>query len=69
MTRILVDVDDELLTRAMQRYGLNSSEDIVTLALQRLVNDPLPADEALDPEGSGWDADLSAMREARPAWW
>lgn len=69
MARTNIDLDDELVTRAMRMYRLNSKREAVDLALRRLVGNPLSLDAALAMEGTGWDADLEELRgaEAPPA--
>lgn len=61
MTRTNIDIDDELIARAMRRYSLPTKRAAVELALSRLVGPALDGaalaafiDEA---EGSGWDLD------------
>jgi Arc/MetJ family transcription regulator len=61
--RTNIEIDDELLARAMQTYGLRTKREAVEYALQRLVAQPLDADAARALRGSGWDADLAALRE------
>jgi len=62
VTRTNIDIDDELVARAMQRYNLNTKREAVDLALRVLVDEPLSKQEALALEGSGWDADLDQIR-------
>lgn len=62
MARTNLDIDDELVTEAMRRYGLPSKRAAVDFALRRLVGDAMTRDEALQMEGSGWDADLGEVR-------
>ena len=61
-------VNDELVARAMDKFGLPSKRSAVELALERLVGPPLtgPALTAFlsEIEGTGWDAD-PAVREER----
>jgi len=63
--RTNIDIDDELLARAMRTYGLRTKREAVDYALRRLVAQPLDADEARAMRGSGWDADLAELREGR----
>ena len=67
VTRTNIELDDELVTRAMRRYNLTTKREAVDLALRQLVGEPLTAQEALELEGSGWQADLDELRAARPA--
>jgi Arc/MetJ family transcription regulator len=62
VTRTNVDIDDELVAKVMQRYGLASKRAAVDLALRRLAGEPAWRHEALGLEGSGWDADLEDLR-------
>ncbi len=62
MARTNVDLDDHLVAEAMRRYGLTSKRAAVDLALRRLVGDAMTLDEALEMEGSGWEADLEVLR-------
>ena len=62
MSRTNVDVDDALVDEAMRRYHLPSKRAAIDLALRRLVGDGMDSQEALEMEGSGWDADLEELR-------
>jgi Arc/MetJ family transcription regulator len=66
MSRTNIDIDDELVERAMRIYRLPSKREAVDLALRRLVGDPMSRDEALTMEGRGWGGDLAEMRTADP---
>ena len=62
LSRTNIDIDDELVTTVMRRYGLRTKKDAVDLALRRLVG-PVPTREELVAlEGSGWDGDLDELR-------
>lgn len=65
MGRTNIDIDDELVSKVMRRYGLTSKRAAVDLALRRLAGEPLSRDEALALEGSGWEADLGDIRRSR----
>ncbi len=65
VARTNIDIDDELVSKVMQRYGLTSKRAAVDLALRRLAGEPLSREEALALEGSGWDADLDDLRRGR----
>jgi Arc/MetJ family transcription regulator len=65
MGRTNIEIDDELVSRVMRRYGLTSKRAAVDLALRRLAGDPLSRDQALALEGSGWEGDLGEMRRPR----
>jgi Arc/MetJ family transcription regulator len=62
MGRTNIDIDDELIGRVMDRYGLRTKRAAVEFALQRLDRDPMTREEALAMEGTGWDGDLDQMR-------
>ncbi len=65
MARTNIEIDDDLVMKVMQRYGLNSKRAAVDLALRRLAGEPLSRQEALALEGSGWEGDLEEMRRVR----
>ena len=66
MSRTNIDIDDELVERAMQTFGLRSKREAVNFALQRLLGGgPMGVDEQLEMEGIGWEGDLDAMRADR----
>ena len=60
--RTNIEIDDNLVSEAMQRYGLHSKRAAVDLALRRLVGDSMPREEALAMEGTGWEGDLDEIR-------
>ena len=63
MGRTNIVVDDELIARVMQLYGLRSKREAVDFALRRLVGDGAGAHrKLLALEGIGWDGDLDDMR-------
>ena len=63
MSRTNIDIDDELVMKAMKRYRLESKRAAVDLALRRLVGEPMTTEEILAMQGMGWDGDLDAMRD------
>jgi Arc/MetJ family transcription regulator len=65
MARTNIDIDVELVTEAMRRYGLHSKRAAVDLALRRLVAEAMTRDEALAMEGTGWEGDLADLRRDR----
>lgn len=65
MTRTNLELDEELVTEAMRRYGLPSRRAAVDFALRRLVGDTMTRQKALAMEGAGWDADLDEIRASR----
>ena len=64
VTRTNIEIDDELVGRAMRVYQLRSKREAVDFALRRLVGEPMDRQEALAMEGSGWDGDLAEIRSA-----
>lgn len=66
MSRTNIDLDDELVDRAMELYGTRSKKETVDLALRRLVGVALTTEEALALEGSGWEGDLDTLRGDLP---
>ncbi len=68
MGRTNVVVDDELIERVMQLYGLRTKWEAIDFALRRLVGNSTQRD-MLDLEGMGWEGDLGDMRKTRfPDW-
>jgi Arc/MetJ family transcription regulator len=63
--RTNIDIDDELLTRAMEAAGTTSKKATVEEALRRLVknHDLRRAIDSL--AGLGWEGDLDEMRQGR----
>lgn len=64
--RTNIDIDDELLSRVMERYRLSTKREAVDFALRRLAVEPMSREEALAMEGTGWYGDLDAMRSPEP---
>ena len=70
MARTNIDIDEDLIGRAMRTFGLRSKREAVHLALERLLGGgPMSIKEQLDMEGVGWDGDLDAMRANRFTDW
>jgi Arc/MetJ family transcription regulator len=65
-TRTNIEIDDEIVERAMRLYGTHTKKETVDLALRRLVGAELTREEALSLEGSGWDGDLDELRRDVP---
>lgn len=63
MTRTNIEIDDELIKRAMRRYNLRTKREAVDLALRRLAPEPMSIEEALAMEGTGWEGDLDAIKD------
>jgi Arc/MetJ family transcription regulator len=63
VTRTNIEIDDELIKRAMQRYNLRTKREAVDLALRRLAPEPMSIEEVLAMEGTGWEGDLDAIKD------
>ncbi len=61
MTRTNIEIDDELVGRAMRIFRLRSKREAVDFALRQLVGGMSP-EEALAMEGTGWGGDLGEIR-------
>ena len=66
MGRTNIDIDDELIAKVMEWYGLKTKREAVDYALRKLVPGPMTTEEALAMGGSGWDGDLMQMRRSEP---
>lgn len=62
MSRTNIEIDDDLIDRAMRTYRLGTKREAVDLALRRLVGEPLSLQEATAMEGTGWGEDLGVLR-------
>lgn len=62
MSRTNIDLDDDLVTRAMASTGAPTKRAVVDLALRRLVGVELSPDFLASLKGIGWDGDLDEMR-------
>jgi len=62
MTRTNIEIDDDLIGRAMRLYRLPSKREAVDLALRKLVGEPISREEMLAAEGRGWAGDLAEIR-------
>ncbi len=70
MSRTNIDIDDELVERAIRTFGLHSKREAVQLALERLLGGgPMSIEDQLETQGIGWEGDLSEMRSDRFAGW
>ncbi|MEX2448218.1 MAG: type II toxin-antitoxin system VapB family antitoxin [Solirubrobacterales bacterium] len=70
MGRTNIEIDDELIERAMSIYRLRSKREAVDFALRKLVGEPMTREEMLAMEGSGWGGDLDEIRRSEevPEW-
>jgi Arc/MetJ family transcription regulator len=70
VSRTNIDIDDDLVEKAMRMYRLETKREAVALALRRLVGDPMTKEEVLAMRGTGWEGDLDEMRSgSTPAGW
>jgi Arc/MetJ family transcription regulator len=70
MSRSSLDLDDALVAAAKARLGLSSTQEVVQVALRRLLDSPVDAEFIRRVEGLGWDGDLGRMRAGdAPASW
>jgi Arc/MetJ family transcription regulator len=60
--RTNIEIDDDLLERAMRMYRLKTKREAVDFALRRLVGEPLDVADARAMRGSGWEGDLATLR-------
>lgn len=71
-THTNIEIDDDLIATAMQKYELRTEQEAIDLALRRLVGPQLTM---LSPsflaglQGIGWEVDLDEMRESRSYDW
>jgi Arc/MetJ family transcription regulator len=63
--RTNIDIDDELLSRAMTASGLTTKRATVEEGLRLLVRVRAQARAFAGLEGLGWDGDLDEMRRGR----
>ena len=62
MSRTNIDIDDQLVGKVMERYGLKTKKEAVDLALRRMVGTVFTREDVLAMEGAGWDGDLAEIR-------
>jgi Arc/MetJ family transcription regulator len=63
--RTNIEIDDALLSEAMEASGLRTKKATVEEALRRLVREHRQKDAIAELAGIGWDGELDAMREER----
>jgi len=63
--RTNIEIDEALITKAMTLHRLRTKREAVDFALRRLVEDPLPLEDARSMRGSGWEGDLAELRASR----
>ena len=62
VSRTNIEIDDDLVARVMQRYGLATKREAVDYALRHLIGRAKTRDELLAMHGSGWGGDLDEIR-------
>jgi len=63
MSRTNIDLDDELVSEVMRRFGVTTKKSAVELALRRLLaTPPLSLESLREVRGAGWDGDLDELR-------
>jgi Arc/MetJ family transcription regulator len=62
---VKVDIDSDLLAKAMQAAGKDSDRATVEEALRILIQFGLQQEALERLRGIGWEGDLDAMREGR----
>ena len=65
--RTNIEIDDELLSRAMTVTGLSTKRATVEEGLRLLVRMRKQAETVAELKGLGWEGDLDEMRQGRPA--
>lgn len=63
VSRTNIDIDDEVMRRVLETYGLRTKREAVDFALRRLLVDPMDTREALSMRGAGWAGDLDELRD------
>ena len=63
--RTNIEIDDELLSRAMTAAGLSTKRATVEEGLRLLVRVGEQAEALADIKGLGWEGDLDEMRRGR----
>ena len=64
MVRTNVVVDESLVTKVMELYGLRTKREAIDFALRRTAGDS-DTRKILELEGIGWEGDLDEMRRSR----
>jgi Arc/MetJ family transcription regulator len=66
MLRTNIEINEELVTAVMERYGLRTKKEAVDLALRQTVGTPLTREFLDEVHGMGWGGDLAEMRNDPP---
>jgi len=65
LVRTNVVIDEGLIRRVMEIYGLRSKREAIDFALRYAARSDERGKKLLELEGSGWTGDLDAMRGRR----
>jgi Arc/MetJ family transcription regulator len=69
MSRTNIDIDDRLIAKAMQMYGLKTKREAVDFALRELLGGPpMTYEETLAMRGTGWGGNLDEMHVPYEPW-
>lgn len=69
MSRTNIDIDDRLIEKAMQMYGLTTKREAVDFALRELLGGtPMTLEETLAMQGTGWGGNLDEMQAPYDPW-
>lgn len=60
--RTNIEIDEDLVAEAMERYGTRTMRETVDLALRSLVGERMSTAQVLALRGSGWEGDLDELR-------
>jgi Arc/MetJ family transcription regulator len=63
--RTNIEINDELLTQAMEATGKTTKKETVEEALRQVVKNYEARKAIADLRGLGWEGDLNEMREGR----
>jgi Arc/MetJ family transcription regulator len=63
--RTNIDIDEELLTKAMEAAGTTTKKATVEEALRRLIQNLERRKAIAELRGIGWEGDLDEMRQGR----
>jgi Arc/MetJ family transcription regulator len=65
MSRTNIELDDDACAAVMKRFNLRTKREAVNFALTMLAAEAMTVDEAKALRGSGWEGELSDLREGR----
>ena len=64
IARTNIVLDQTLVKKVMELYGLRTKREAVDFALRHMANIEDRRKKTLDLEGTGWEGDLDAMRRS-----